>query len=134
MGSVSKRYCARGQYCTQYKSLHAPAQLRSSSKSDLCDRCVQEHPRDVRASRANEWKTEVLGAIEAVRVERTKSEYVGKTSLWDLFTLDWDNGEAGKLSDRGECLGRLKPRTLVKLRDWLDANEGEAKHGAKTTN
>jgi hypothetical protein len=68
----------------------------------------------------------VLGAIEAVRIERAGTGSVGETSLWDLFALDWENGEAGKFSDRGECLGRLKPKTLAKLKGWLDANKEEA--------
>ena len=111
--------------------LGEPAKLRSSSKSDLCERCLQEHAESVRASRVAEWQNDVLGAIEAVWTERDAAKTTSKASLWDLFDLDKDNGEAGKRSDRGECLSRLNSSTLTKLRGWLETNEEEAveRHG-----
>src|SRR5215203_2899650 len=126
MGSLSKRYCARGSRCTQYKTLGEPAKLRSSSKSDLCDRCLQEHAETVRASRVAEWQNDVIGAIEAVWTERDAAKSTSKASLWDLFDLNRDNGGEGKRHDRGECLNRLNGNTLTKLRGWLETNEEEA--------
>src|SRR5215207_10567255 len=126
MGSASKRYCARGSRCTQYRMLGEPAKRRSSSKSNLCERCLQEHVGSVRASRVAEWQDEVLDAIEAVKSEGDAAKTTSKSSLWDLFDLDRDNGGAGKRSDRGECLGRLNGSTLAKLRGWLETNEEEA--------
>jgi len=131
MGSVSKRYCARGSRCTQYKILGEPAKLRSSSKSDLCEPCLREHADGVGASRVAEWQDEVLSAIEAVWTERDEAKSTSKASLWDLFDLDRDNGGEGKRHDRGECLSRLNCSTLTKLRGWLETNEEEAveRHG-----
>jgi len=106
--------------------LGEPAKLRSSSKSDLCERCLQEHAESIRALRVAEWQNEVLGAIEAVWSERDTVKATSKASLWDLFDLDRDNGGAGKRSDRGECLSRLNGSTLAKLRGWLETNEEEA--------
>ena len=44
MGSVTEaRYCAMGERCTQARFLGGkPNRLRSTSNSDLCDRCLQE--------------------------------------------------------------------------------------------
>src|SRR5215217_7486516 len=126
MGSVSKRYCARGPRCTQYKVLGEPAKLRSSSTSDLCEPCLREYAEGVGASRVAEWQDEVLSAIEAVWTERDQAKSTSKASLWDLFGLDRDNGGTGKRSDRGECLSRLNSSTLAKLRGWLETNEEEA--------
>src|SRR5215204_5703769 len=42
MGSVAKRSCARGKHCTQYRALGEPAKLRTTSQSDLCERCLQD--------------------------------------------------------------------------------------------
>jgi hypothetical protein len=106
--------------------LGEPAKLRSSSKSDLCERCLQEHAESIRASRVAEWQNDVLGAIEAVWSERDTAKATSKASLWDLFDLDRDNGGADKRSDRGECLSRLNGSTLAKLRGWLETNEEEA--------
>jgi hypothetical protein len=131
MCKVSKRYCTRGSLCTQYPILGGPAKLRSSSESDLCDRCLQEHARSVRTSRGAEWQDEVLDAIEAVWAEKDATKSTNKASLWDLFDLDRYNGGEGKRHDRGECLSRLNCSTLTKLRGWLETNEEEAveRHG-----
>ena len=126
MGSVSKRYCARGSRCTQYKFLGEPAKVRSSSKGDLCEPCLREHAEGVRASRVGQWQDEVLSAIEAVWTERDEAKSTSKASLWDLFDLNRDNGGEGKRHDRGECLNRLNGNTLTKLRGWLETNEEEA--------
>src|SRR5918994_999167 len=125
MVSPSKRYCARGSRCTQYRMLGEPAKLRSSSKSDLCEPCLREHAEGVRVSRVAQWQDGVLGAIEAVWTERDEAKSTSKASLWDLFDLDRDNGGAGKRSDRVECLSRLNSSTLAKLRIWLETNEEE---------
>ncbi|MBA4116078.1 MAG: hypothetical protein H0X71_06490 [Rubrobacter sp.] len=70
------------------------------------------------------WKDEVLDAIEAVQAERKKTRHF-KPSLWDLFDLDTQNVGRDTPSDRGECLVRVTPKTLSKLRGWLEANEEE---------
>lgn len=127
MGSVSKRYCARGERCTQYRFLGEPAKIRSSSKSDLCDRCLQEYADTASAnSNTTAWMLEVDEAIKAVSAERPHLRAVGRGSLWDLFALNSHNGGRGKHSDRGEVFARLGPHTLAKLRDWLEENRDRA--------
>src|SRR5918994_1718053 len=107
MVSPSKRYCARGSRCTQYRMLGEPAKLRSSSKSDLCEPCLREHAEGVRVSRVAQWQDEVLGAIEAVWTERDEAKSTSKASLWDLFDLDRDNGGGGERFQPG---GGFNPR------------------------
>jgi hypothetical protein len=126
MGSVAKRSCTRGERCTKYRFLGEPAKVRSSSKSDLCDRCLQEYADAANAYSNPAWMLEVDEAITAVSAERPYLRAVGRGSLWDLFGLDTHNGGWGKQSDRGEVLMRLDANTLTKLRDWLDENRGRA--------
>jgi hypothetical protein len=128
MGSVPKRRCARGQNCYHVRvfGLSEAVELRSSSKSDFCDRCLQEHAGGLHAPRKGGWEDEVIEAIEALYASRPTPQRPGKASLWDLFDLDPDNGGQGQHSDRGEVLTRLSAKTLAKLADWISKNAEEA--------
>lgn len=107
MASVSKRYCARGDECTQYARLNEPATVRRSSKSSWCDRCLKEHAGGLPSPDAR-WKAVALEAIFPDEWERR--------SLWDLFALS-------PYHERGRALSRLDAKTLGKLRVWLDENK-----------
>jgi hypothetical protein len=96
-----------------------PISLKRSHEDDICDKCKRWYGDTVRATNKAVWVREVLEAIEAVRG-------IDQASLWHLFELKRDNGGKGKRSDRGECLHRLSTKMLVKLRDWIEANEDEA--------
>jgi hypothetical protein len=126
MGRVSKRYCARGVRCVRSDpQTGEPEKLSQYNKSDICERCQQEHAAGYRSSSGDRWMddvTEVLGAF----VDETSAARPNKASLWDLFKLDPYNGGWKKYSDRGTVLGRLDAKTLGKLRDWLDKNKDRA--------
>ncbi len=121
MGSLPKRHCARGPRCTQHEALSEPAGLRRSSKDRFCEQCQREHAGGYAHSKSDRWMSEVAKTIEAVLAGGAKVPKFEAT-LWDLFDLDSHNGEIGKGSDRGEVLDRLPPKTLCKIRCWLEDN------------
>ncbi len=125
MASVSKRYCARGPRCTQHEFLNEPAALRKSSNDCFCEPCRRKHAGGFAHSKRDRWMSEVAKTIEAVLAGGAKGPKFEAT-LWDLFDLDLHNGEIGKVSDRGEVLDRLAPKTLVKIRCWLEDNSERA--------
>jgi hypothetical protein len=124
MGSVSEaRYCARGERCVRYDTQTGkPEKLSRYNKDDICERCQKEHPTGYKSSSNERWKDKIREAIEAVYVKKSASQHSAKASLWDLFSLDAQNGGWGRLSDRGEVLSCLDARTLTRLRDWLEEN------------
>jgi hypothetical protein len=128
MGSVAKRHCARGAACYQVRvlKLEEPPKLRTTRRSDICEKCEEELAEGYNSSSAERWKNEVAEAIEAVYANKPASQHVGKASLWDLFSLDKENGGEGKLSDRGAVLRRLDANTLTKLGGWLGDNRDRA--------
>jgi hypothetical protein len=125
MGSVAKPRCARGERCTQYRFLDEPAKLRSSSRSNLCDRCLQESASSTSAYRHTGWEFKVDKAIKAASLERPHLRVVGRGSLRDLLELNWRNGEKGRFSDLGVVLERLDSKTLYKVSDQLDTDREE---------
>jgi hypothetical protein len=128
MGSVSKRSCARGERCTQYRILGEPAKLRNSSKSNLCDRCLQESASASSAYRNTEWEFKVDEAIKAASVERPRLRGVGRGSWDDLLVLDSDDGGKGRKSDLGEVLERLDSKTLYMVSDRLATDKERLTH------
>jgi hypothetical protein len=126
MGSVPKRYCARGSWCTQHGALGEPAVLGRYNKDDICGQCRRIHSGGYRASKGDRWMDEVAEAAGVVLSETTEAKPAFKASLWDLFALDPHNGGIGKFSARGEVIDRLSPRTLIRLRRWLEENSDRA--------
>jgi hypothetical protein len=126
--AVAKRKCARGPRCYQVRvlNLEEPPNLRVTRKSNICEKCEAEEAELAgghRTSGSERWKDEVTDAIEALFASRPASQWPDKASLRDLFELEMYNGGPGKPSDLGFVLGHLNPRTLSKLRDWLDDSQ-----------
>jgi hypothetical protein len=127
MGSVPKRSCAIGERCTQYRILGESAKLRSSSKSNLCDRCLQESASTTSSYSDAGWEFKVHEAIKAASLERPHLRGVGKGTLGDLLELDWVN-KNGQNSDLGEVLEPLDSKTLYMVSDWLDTDREQLTH------
>src|SRR5215203_2514543 len=94
MGSVAKRYCARGERCTQFEKLGSPTRLRETNKSEICEAC-QVVPPDVSTNKQNTFEAwcEASGkrALESrvgVEMENYKRELI--ISLWSKRGAFWD--------------------------------------------
>ncbi len=104
MGSVPKRYCARGSWCTQHRALGEPAVLDRYNRDDICGQCQRKHAGEYRASKGDRWMDEVAEAAGVVLSETTEAKPAFKATLWDLFALDPYNDVRGNPPPGGKLL------------------------------
>jgi hypothetical protein len=76
MGSVTNRYCSRGQTCTQYKVLGMPAKLSRYNKDDVCDPCRQAEREEHDSSASQVEKNQSYESGLAVAVKTHRREFV----------------------------------------------------------
>lgn len=94
MENSSKRYCARGKECSQYRFLSEPARLRSMSKSGLCEGCQQEMVRksqnevpevEPRRKGIKEFESSALRRIQQFKRDLVLQLYLEKGPFWEVI-------------------------------------------------
>ena len=76
MGSVTNRYCSRGQACTHYEVLGMPAKLSRYNKDDVCGPCRQAEREEHDCSASQVEKNQSYESGLAVAVKTHRREFV----------------------------------------------------------
>ena len=72
MAGSEKRYCAKGEQCTQYAFLGGPSKLSVSNKSPICDACLKAEA-DAESERACAYPRGRVASIHPVARDTVKS-------------------------------------------------------------
>ena len=87
MGSVPKPRCARGQSCYHVLKLRSEKPSTVAHEGGLCEKCQKHYAEGTLSPKRGGWRDRVIEAIQVVQP--------GNAVLWDLFTLNHDNGGWG---------------------------------------